>query len=189
MCTKLSIQHRVTSSFHPQANGLIERMHCTLKASLRAKFSLSWSAELPLILLRILSAPRETAAISSFERVFDVPPILPGNYWGSAETPNPAFLEDFQQAIQSTTRPSTKLNRMESPSVPGDLATCKFVFIRVDGSGRPPFSPLYLGPFLVIKRNKSTFILQIGTRQEFINVSRLKPSYTPPDASPALPLP
>ena len=81
LCTKLSIHHGVTSSFHPEANGLIERMHRRLKPSLRAKCqSSSWSTELPLILLGIRSAPRETDAISSFERVLGVPPILPGDY-------------------------------------------------------------------------------------------------------------
>ena len=74
-----------------------------------------------MILLGTCSALRETDAISSFERTFGIPPILSGDFWGHAETPNEDFLADFQNAIQ----PSTKPNRTETPSVPGDLYTCK----------------------------------------------------------------
>ena len=43
-----------TTSYHPQANGLIERFHCHLKGALRAQFlSHSWSESLPWVLLGI----------------------------------------------------------------------------------------------------------------------------------------
>ena len=97
MCTKLSIHHRTTSSFHPKANGLIERMHRTLKQSLRAKCqSSTWSAELPLILLRIRSAPHETDSILSFEQVFRVPPILSVDNWVPQKPPTQLSLRTFR---------------------------------------------------------------------------------------------
>ena len=37
MCKKLHISHRTTTSYHPESNRMIERVHRTLKASLRAK--------------------------------------------------------------------------------------------------------------------------------------------------------
>ena len=61
------------------------------------------------------------------------------------------------------------------------------MFIRVDGSGRPPLAPLYFGPFLVLERYRSSYKLQVGTRQEVVNISRLKPAFTPEDAELAQP--
>ena len=125
--------------------------------------------------------------MSSFERTFRVPPILPGDFWSSAETPNHQFLEQFQRALGTYTPPSSSPNRSVLPSLPADLASCRFMFVRVDGSGRPPLAPLYSGPFLVLERFRSSFKLQVGTRQEVVNISRLKPAFTPEDAEPALP--
>ena len=140
-----------------------------------------------MIHLGLQSAPLESDAISSFERTFGVPPILPGVFWGSVETPNYEFLTEFQQAIGASTPPCTLLNRAVTPTVPDDLSSCKFVLVRVDGSGRPPLAPLYSGLFLVLERYRSSFKLQVGTRQELVNISRLKPAFTPEDAEPAQP--
>ena len=138
-------------------------------------------------LLGLRSAPRESDSISSIERTFGVPPILPGDFWSSAETPNHEFLTEFQRAIGAYAPPSTSLNRSVSPAVPTDLSSCRFVFVRVDGSGRPPLARLFSGPFLVLDRYRSSYKLQVGTRQEVVNISRLKPAFTPKDAEPAQP--
>ena len=48
MCKKLHIFHQTTTSYHPESNGTIERVHRNLKASLQAKCtSSSWTSELP----------------------------------------------------------------------------------------------------------------------------------------------
>ena len=51
--------HRTTTSYHLESNGIIERGHRNLKASLlRAKCtSFFWTSKLPLILLGLRSAP------------------------------------------------------------------------------------------------------------------------------------
>ena len=78
-------------------------------------------------------------------------------------------------------------NLSVTPAVPDDLASCKFVLVRVDGSGHPLVAPLYSGPFLVLECYRSSFKLQVRTRQEVVNISRLKPVFTPSDAEPAQP--
>ena len=104
-----NLSHRTTTSYHPESNGMIERVHRNLKASLRVKCTFStWTSELPLILLGLRSAPRESNSISSFERTFGVPPILPGDFWSSAETPNHQFFEQFQRALGTYTPPSSQ---------------------------------------------------------------------------------
>lgn len=53
-CTLLGIKHIVTTAYHPQANGIVERLHRQLKAALRAADDpVHWCARLPLVLLRL----------------------------------------------------------------------------------------------------------------------------------------
>ena len=61
MLTRLGIQRRATTAYHPQANGLIERAHSTLKNALRC-MSLTlndWENALPAALLAMRTAINE----------------------------------------------------------------------------------------------------------------------------------
>lgn len=66
----LGIDHYRTTAYHPQANGLIERFHRSLKASLKAKLSIDWSDELPLVLLGLRSAVKADINASPAELVY-----------------------------------------------------------------------------------------------------------------------
>ncbi|KRY08755.1 Short transient receptor potential channel 5 [Trichinella patagoniensis] len=58
----LGCQHISVSSYHPQANGIVERFHRQLKASLIAHMhsaGVNWTTALPLELLGIRTAPRQ----------------------------------------------------------------------------------------------------------------------------------
>ena len=78
------------------------------------------TGQVHLLLLDLVlrSAPPESDAVSSFERTFGVPPILPRDFWGSAETPNNEFLTEFQRAIGASTPPRTLPNQTVPPGVP-----------------------------------------------------------------------
>ena len=52
MCQVLGIDHRQTTAYHPQANGLIERFHRQLKAALQARLvDGDWEGQLPWVML------------------------------------------------------------------------------------------------------------------------------------------
>ena len=56
----LSIKNINTTAYHPQANGLVERFHRTLKAALMATGeATSWMGRLPHVLLGIRTARKE----------------------------------------------------------------------------------------------------------------------------------
>jgi transposase InsO family protein len=79
LCTKLGIQHVLTTSYHPQSNGIIERFHRQLKEALKARGSGSaWLDHMPWVLLGLRAVPKEDSAVSTAEVVFGVQLALPG---------------------------------------------------------------------------------------------------------------
>jgi hypothetical protein len=65
------MRHIMTTAYHPQANGLVERAHRQLKASFRARGAgTDWPAHLPWVLLGLHAAPKEVSGVSSAEAVY-----------------------------------------------------------------------------------------------------------------------
>ena len=80
--SQLGIQLHRTTAYHPQANGLVERFHRTLKASLKARLASSnWVYELPWVLLGIRGVPKDDLQTSSAEKGHGEPLIIPGDYF------------------------------------------------------------------------------------------------------------
>jgi hypothetical protein len=53
-------QAQLTTAYHPQANGMVERLHRRLKDALPAHgATTTWAAELPWVLLGLRSTPQE----------------------------------------------------------------------------------------------------------------------------------
>ena len=74
-----------TSSFHPQSNGTMERFHRYLKTALRARLAGSeWFLHLPLVVLGLVSVPKEDPGFSISEAVFGSPLTIPGEFLESS---------------------------------------------------------------------------------------------------------
>lgn len=69
----LSIEHRVSSAYHPESQGALERFHQTLKTMLR-KFcmetSKDWDEGIPLVLFAYVRVCRNRSVFSPAEMVF-----------------------------------------------------------------------------------------------------------------------
>jgi hypothetical protein len=59
-------------------------------------------------------------------------------------------------------------------SVPAALLAAKYVYVRRDGH-KPPLSPLYEGPFAVLRSGDKHYEIQMGGRKETVSIDRLKP--------------
>lgn len=69
----LSIAHRVSSSYHPESQGAIERFHQTLKAMLRKycmETNKDWDEGIPLVLFAVRESVQESLGFSPAEMVF-----------------------------------------------------------------------------------------------------------------------
>jgi cleavage and polyadenylation specificity factor subunit 1 len=175
LCVKLGIDHILTTAYHPQANGMVERSHRQLKNSLRARLAANdWPDHLPWVLLGLHAAPKEDSAVSSAELVFGVKLALPGEFNATAESSPAEFVKRLHSSPFSppATRPLTYAQAAAAPSAA--LMTADFVYIRKGGSA-PPLSPLYVGPYRVISREAKFFQVQIGGKIDSVSVDRLKP--------------
>ncbi|CAB4044446.1 Transposon Ty3-G Gag-Pol poly, partial [Paramuricea clavata] len=76
----LKIEKRLASTYHPQSNGKLERMHRSLKNSIRCRLDgkQNWLAELPWALMGLRNHPNVDSGFSPSEAVFGKPLKLPG---------------------------------------------------------------------------------------------------------------
>ena len=89
VCGLLNIKHMMTTAYHPQSNGMLERFHRRLKTVLRARSSsAAWSSQLPLILLHLRATPRDNFPRSPAEAVDGAQLVLPGQLLGTPEPPD-----------------------------------------------------------------------------------------------------
>ena len=176
-----------TTSYHPQANGLIERNHRDLKASLKCRLSgPNWIDELPWVLLGLRTAPKEDLRSSSAELVYGSPLTVPGDFFpDSAPRSAPRELQQQRERAKNLRPvPTTAHGEDKIQShVPKALNQAKFVFVRHDAR-KPPLQSPYDGPFEVIERTPKHFTLQVGTEQDKISIDRLKPAYLDPSQPP-----
>lgn len=175
----LGIRLHRTCSFHPQANGLVERFHRHMKSALMSRLTgPNWIDELPWVLLGIRTTPKEDLQASSAELVYGSPIAVPGDLVRTRQTtPSPA---DVLPLVRSTVRQLTPTPMSRHGFVrvntPESLNSSAYVFIRRDGH-RPPLTPPYDGPYKVIKKDAKGFTLDMGGRHKLVSIDRLKPAH------------
>ncbi len=72
MSSLLGIEKLLTTAYHPQSNGVLERLHSTLEAMLGKVhgLGLDWVRQLPFVLFALRQAPNRTTGYSPFELVY-----------------------------------------------------------------------------------------------------------------------
>ena len=134
-----------------------------------------WYHHLLWVLLGLRSAPKEDSAVSSAEMVYESPLTLPGQFLDAPDPPNQEFIKDIRGRVNLKPPPPPNHHlTVPWPSfVPEDLYKADYVFVRRVGHVLP-LSPLYDGPYKVVRRLERSFRLQIGSNTEVTSIDRLK---------------
>ena len=164
VCKQLGAEHILTTAYHPQSNGMVERFHRQLKEALRARgCGAAWMNHLPWVLLGLRAAPKEDSAISAAEAVYGEQLNLPGQVQHHEEDRGirPAATPLRERNYTVNTRPSI-------------LEEAEFVYVRRGAVGGP-FTDKYSGPYKVMEKKKKYYKLQLGQRTDWVSADRLKP--------------
>lgn len=186
---RLGTQHIRTTAFHPQANGMIERLHRVLKAAMKSKDTTNWSAELPLIMLGIRSTFKEDIQSTPAELVYGRTLRLPSEFFTETKPIDneTEFIQQFRHSMNNIRPRQTSHHIIDKPFIQRGLDQCKQVFIRND-TVRIPLQQPYDGPFEIIKRYDKFYKVLVNGKQKNVTIDRLKAAFIDED-TPAPPTP
>ncbi len=165
----------MTTAFHPQANGLVERFCQQLKASLRSLLcGVDWLTHLPWVMLGLRISPKEDVALSSAELVFGSPLVIPGQFLEDKEIPATTLVDMVQQAALPSGFPTRPLPAgTKTASIPKGLLEATFVYLWRDGNW-PPLAQCTRGHSQSWPGARR-FSAKIGTREVSVSIDCLKP--------------
>lgn len=169
-----------TTPYHPQANGLIERMHRHLKSALMCQKDSDWPRNLSSVLLGLRTYVREDTDASPAELLFGTTLRVPGEFFAEEDfAPDPiTFLDEFKSYMRQV-RPvpvSHNLRKEKRPFHYKDLYSCSHVFFR--NMAKSSLERPYTGPHKIIKRvSDRVFDIELNGTSRSVNVELLKPAH------------
>jgi len=159
---------------------MVERLHRTLKTTLTAHDTVSWSLRLPIVLLALRNTVKPDIGHTPAEIVYGMSLWLSGDMFHPAPpeaktVPELARnLRDSMTQLQPTpgSNHATKRYIFVSP----DLNKVTHVFLWVDAV-QPPLQPRYKGPYAVLERHDKNFRIQRNNSKVLETIDRLKPAF------------
>lgn len=170
-----------TTSYHPCANGMIERFHRQFKAAIMCHPDSTWLEAIPAVILGLRATFKPDIHATPAELVYGEPLRLPGEFLAALPSSTmPSDPTDFVARLRrtiATLRPSPAAQHSKpTPFVFKELASCTHAFLR-DDTVRRPFQPPYSGPYLVVRRDDKNFTLRLNGNDVRVSIDRLKPAY------------
>ncbi|XP_023243736.1 uncharacterized protein LOC111641754, partial [Centruroides sculpturatus] len=171
-------KHIHTCSFHPQANGMIEGWHRTLKCALKTYLTERWTEILPTVLLGLRTTFKPDLQATSSELVYGQTIRLPGEFFD----PTPAdintadFIKTLKSFFKNLTPTPAASHGEPKLFVPMHLRDCSHVFLRYDAV-RAPLRPPYDGPFPVVEKGDKFFKIKKNNKEVVVSIDRLKPAF------------
>ena len=166
-CRERGIQHAPTTSFHPQSNGMVERLHRQIKDAIRARGgSRDWADHLPWVMLGLRAAPKDESGVSAGEAALGLQLAVPGQFLPREDGTSPP--------LSHGVIPATKRSYAEAVKGPSPREAATWVFVRRGGQG-VPLADNYDGPYRMLGCDAKTARVQLGEREEVITRDRLKP--------------
>ncbi|XP_065365429.1 uncharacterized protein LOC135958452 [Calliphora vicina] len=178
----LGVQHLKTTAYHPQANGMVERWHRTVKTAIKCHATEDWCFVLSIVLLGLRAAVKEDSKSSPAEMVFGSALRLPGEFFQESRinTNSTEFVKLLRRKMQLLKPNCASRHHVGKFFMQPSLKDCSYVFVRSDHV-RAPLEPPYTGPFEVIAKSDKYFKVQLQQRKANISIDRLKAAYVPAD--------
>ena len=172
-----------TTAYHPQANGMVERLHRQLKAALKARCTdANWFDHVPFVLLGIRTSWRSDLDHSPAELVYGTSLRLPGEFIDPEQVsdfnPSSEFVKRLQHTMNSFKPTVPTFHGPKQSYIPKNLATSGFVYVRHDAHRQPLQRP-YDGPYRIIDTKDKYFTLDMNGKQQKVSLDRLKPAHMP----------
>jgi len=170
-----------TTSYHPIANGMIERFHRQLKTALKTHpHPADWTESLPMVLLGIRTQLKDDLKCSVAELVYGTTLRLPGEFFDDSKADLFSDPTSYVARLKSTMThlqpiPVRQQHKGQSYVSP-HLTHCTHVFVRHDAVKKPLQKP-YDGPFRVIRRSSKQYTLDMNGREDVVSIDRLKPAF------------
>ena len=179
--SSLGTEVKTTTAFHPQSNGMVERFHRTLKASLMARLDKSsdWLEELPAVLLGIRAAFREEFGTSIAEVVLGQELGVPGQLLVKEKALNsPSGTHPFFRKIDELleSRKSVPRHGLRQSRSNNDLWSAEHAFVWDDSVKKLLVRP-YKGPFRVLAKFADYFEILVCGHLDTVSVDRPKPAF------------
>ena len=179
LCNQFGIVRNLTTSYHPQSNGMVERFHRRLKAAIMAHKSPNpWTITLPYVLLGVRSAVKELLGRSAAEMIYGKTLRLPGEftekYTVDAHTNLDNYSDKLRVAMSRLRLCPPRDTHQKNIFQYKEIDTCTHVFLRRIAIA-PPLTAPYDGPYKVIVR--SGRVMKILNKRQGGN-SRIGPSWT-----------
>lgn len=173
------IQLRHTTAYHPAANGMVERLHRTLKTAIMAHGEQSWTDILPVVLLGLRTAWKEDLQCSVAEMVYGEPLRIPGEFLKPTianQMKQPDFVSQLRQHMSYLRPQIASRHSTGTVFVHDDLKTSQHVFVRKDAL-RGALEPPYTGPYAVLRRTDKTITVNLNRGPVTVSIDRVKPAY------------
>ncbi|XP_015121549.1 uncharacterized protein LOC107044260, partial [Diachasma alloeum] len=183
----------MTTSYHPQANGLVERLHRHLKAALRCHGE-AWYDALSTVLLGLRTAWKEDIQTTPAELTYGECIRVPGEFLASSNDriTAPSLVKRLRAHFRNVAPVPISRHGTRATFVFKDLSTCTRVFVRTDSLHMAYGSP-YTGPYRVVSRNDKYFVIWFRSgglgnyKNTPISIDRLKSAYILPEDLQQLP--
>ena len=165
---------------------MIERIHCQLKAALRAyPDQQRWSKYVPVVFLGCCAAIKEALGYSSAELICGVLLSLPGQMLNPIDLTgtDPALYINRLRSYFGNLPPMHPREQTLKSPVPKEISSWTHVFLRKDAV-KAPLSPPYTGPYHVLSCTDKLFTLDISSKKDrvkraFLNTNTQEPHIPP----------
>ena len=193
LCSSLHIDKIKTTPYHPEGNGVVERMHGTLGAMLTkaAKAGQDWVGQIPFALFALRAAPNRDTQYSTFELVYGrrirTPLDIVHQGWAELEFEQLNVeewaqwlvekLEVWHDVMRNRGEEASRKRKIgfDKKTVNRELEEGDMVLCRIPGM-TPKLEEAWHGPYPVIgKLNRVDYKVDVGKGQhKVLHINKLK---------------